>query len=158
MEVCENKMEYNNWKYYNYDLVLLIYDFIDEWVLSNIYIGVLGNYVLFNKNDIFNIYELVNCFVFFYGNVVYMYDGKYMVIGSICWDCINLFVIGFKYQKKFIWLVGVGWNLDKEFFFKVLFINMMKLCFSYGIGGNIVKNFVFYMMVYYNNNIYVGGI
>ena len=68
MEVRENKTEYNNRKYYNYDPALLTYDLIDERVLSNTYTGVLGNYVSFNKNDISNIYELVNRFVSFYGN------------------------------------------------------------------------------------------
>ena len=65
MEVRENKTEYNNRKYYNYDPALLTYDLIDERVLSNTYTGVLGNYVSFNKNDISNIYELVNRFVSF---------------------------------------------------------------------------------------------
>ena len=49
MEVRENKTEYNNRKYYNYDPALLTYDLIDERVLSNTYTGVLGNYVSFNK-------------------------------------------------------------------------------------------------------------
>jgi TonB-linked SusC/RagA family outer membrane protein len=135
MEVRENKTEYNNRKYYNYDPALLTYDLIDERVLSNTYTGVLGNYVSFNKNDISNIYELVNRFVSFYGNAAYTYDGKYMVTGSIRWDRTNLFATGSKYQKKPIWSVGAGWNLDKESFFKVSFINMMKLRFSYGNGG-----------------------
>mgnify|MGYP000447111733 FL=1 len=127
-------------------------------MLSNTYTGVLGNYVSFNKNDISNIYELVNRFVSFYGNAAYTYDGKYMVTGSIRWDRTNLFATGSKYQKKPIWSVGAGWNLDKESFFKVSFINMMKLRFSYGIGGNIAKNSAPYMTAYYNNNTHVGGI
>ena len=35
---------------------------------------------------------------------------------------------------------------------------MMKLRFSYGIGGNIAKNSAPYMTAYYNNNTHVGGI
>ena len=127
-------------------------------MLRNTYTGVLGNYVSFNKNDISNIYELVNRFVSFYGNAAYTYDGKYMVTGSIRWDRTNLFATGSKYQKKPIWSVGAGWNLDKESFFKVSFINMMKLRFSCGIGGNIAKNSAPYMTAYYNNNTHVGGI
>ena len=126
MEVRENKTEYNNRKYYNYDPALLTYDLIDERVLSNTYTGVLGNYVSFNKNDISNIYELVNRFVSFYGNAAYTYDGKYMVTGSIRWDRTNLFATGSKYQKKPIWSVGAGWNLDKESFFKVLENNLVN--------------------------------
>lgn len=40
-----------------------------------------------------------------------------MVTGSIRWDRTNLFATGSKYQKKPIWSVGAGWNLDKESFF-----------------------------------------
>ena len=42
MEVRENKTEYNNRKYYNYDPALLTYDLIDERVLSNTYTGDFG--------------------------------------------------------------------------------------------------------------------
>lgn len=158
MEIRENKTEYNNRKYYNYDPALLTYDLIDERVLSNTYTGVLGSYVSFSKNDISSIYELVNRFVSFYGNAAYTYDSKYMVTGSIRWDRTNLFATGSKYQKKPIWSVGAAWNVDKESFFEVPFVNMMKFRFSYGIGGNIAKNSAPYMTAYYNNNTHVGGI
>ena len=58
-------------------------------IRDSTYTGVLGNYVSFNKNDIANIYELVNRFVSFYGNAAYTYDGKYMVTGSIRWARTN---------------------------------------------------------------------
>lgn len=41
-----------------------------------------------------------------------------MVTGSIRWDRTNLFATGSKFQKKPIWSVGAGWNLDKESFLK----------------------------------------
>ncbi len=81
-----------------------------------------------------------------------------MVTGSIRWDRTNLFATGSKYQKKPIWSVGAAWNVDKESFFEVPFVNMMKFRFSYGIGGNIAKNSAPYMTAYYNNNTHVGGI
>lgn len=158
MEIRENKTEYNSRTYYNYDPDLLTYDLIDERVLSNTYTGVLGSYVSFNKNNISNIYELVNRYVSFYGNAAYTYAGKYMATGSIRWDRTNLFATGSKYQRKPIWSVGAGWNIDKEAFFHVPFVNMMKLRFSYGIGGNIAKNSAPYMTAYYSNNTHVGGI
>lgn len=158
MEIRENKTEYANRTYYNYDPDLLTYDLIDERSLSNIYNGVLGDWVSFDKNDLSNIYELTNRFVSFYGNAAYTYDGKYMVTGSIRWDRTNLFATGSKYQKKPIWSAGAGWNIDKETFFQVPFVNMLKLRFSYGIGGNIAKNSAPYMTAWYGNNTHVGGI
>ncbi len=158
MEVREGKSEYNNRSYYNYDPDLLTYDLIDERVLSNTYTGVLGNWVSFDKNSISKIYELTNRFVSFYGNAAYTYKDRYMATGSIRWDRTNLFATGSKYQKKPIWSIGAGWNIDREEFFRLPWVNMMKLRFSYGIGGNIAKDSAPYMTAYYNNNIHVGGI
>lgn len=81
-----------------------------------------------------------------------------MVSGSIRWDKTNLFSTGSKYQKRPIWSVGAGWNIDKEKFFHVSWVNMLKLRASYGIGGNIAKNSAPYMIAYYSNNNQVGGI
>ena len=101
---------------------------------------------------------LINRYVSVYSNAAYTYDGKYMVSGSIRWDKTNLFSTGSKYQKRPIWSVGAGWNVDREKFFHVSWVNMLKLRASYGIGGNIAKNSAPYMIAYYSNNNQVGGI
>ena len=101
----------------------------------------------------------VNRYVSFYGNAAYTYDGRYTVSGSIRWDKTNLFSTGSKYQKRPIWSVGAGWNIDREEFMQGAdWVDMLKLRFSYGIGGNIAKNSAPYMTAYFGSNQHVGGI
>mgnify|MGYP000853793549 FL=1 len=155
-ETRENKLEYNRRHLYDYDPDLLTYSLINEQLLSKT--SGLWGWASFSKNDVFVTQELVNRYVSFYGNAAYTYAGKYMVTGSIRWDRTNLFATGSKYQNKPIWSAGAGWNIDKEDFFEVDFVDMLKLRTSYGIGGNIAKDSAPYMTAYYSSNIHVGGI
>lgn len=155
-EVRESKLEYDNNTLYNYDPDLLTYSLVDAVALNSI--QRVWGWATFSQNDQRKIYELVNRFVSFYGNAAYTYDGRYTVSGSIRWDRTNLFATGSKYQRHPIWSAGAAWNIDKEPFFHVPFVDMLKLRFSYGIGGNIAKNSAPYMTAYYSNNNNVGGI
>ena len=116
-ETRENKMEYNDRTLYNYDPQLLTYSMINAGQLSN-FNGQWG-YASFSQQKFAYIRELVNRYVSVYSNAAYTYDGKYMVSGSIRWDKTNLFSTGSKYQKRPIWSVGAGWNIDREAFFNV---------------------------------------
>lgn len=156
MEVRENKINFNSQSLYDYDPDLLTFSLINEHALSTT--SGLWGWASFGKNDVSAIQELINRYVSVYGNAAYTYAGKYMATGSIRWDRTNLFATSSKYQKKPIWSVGAGWNIDKESFFQVPFVNMLKLRASYGIGGNIAKDSAPYMTAYYNSNIQVGGI
>ena len=92
--------------------------------------------------------ELTNRYVSFYSNAAYTYDGKYTVTGSIRWDKTNLFATGSKNQKRPIWSVGGAWNVNREKFIQDIdWINMLKLRFSYGIGGNIAKDSAYHQTV-----------
>ena len=155
-ETRENKMDFANQTLYNYDPELLTYALIDANALSAIR-GQWG-WASFGQNDVSFIRELVNRYVSFYSNAAYTFDNKYTVSGSIRWDKTNLFATGSKLQKKPIWSVGAGWNIDKEPFFNVSWINMLKLRTSYGIGGNIAKDSAPYMTAMYSSNNHVGGI
>ena len=155
-ETRENKMDYSDRTLYNYDPQLLTYSLIDANQLSN-FRGQWG-YASFYQNNFAYIRQLVNRYVSVYSNAAYTYDGKYTLSGSIRWDKTNLFSTGSKYQKRPIWSVGAGWNIDKEKFFNVSWVNMLKFRASYGIGGNIAKNSAPYMIASYSNNNQVGGI
>lgn len=156
-ETRENKNNYDNRTLYNYDPDLLTYSLIDQASLSTM--GSIWGWGSFGINNTAYIRELTNRYVSFYGNAAYTYDGKYTVTGSIRWDKTNLFATGSKYQKRPIWSVGAAWNINREkFMHDVDWVNMLKLRFSYGIGGNIAKNSAPYMTAYYNNNMHVGGI
>lgn len=155
-ETKENKMDYDNNTLYNYDPDLLTYDLIDAASLNSA--TKVWGYANFTQNDQRKIYQLVNRYVSVYGNAAYNYDDRYTVSGSLRWDRTNLFATGSKYQNRPIWSVGGSWNINKEKFFNLPAVNMLKLRLSYGIGGNIAKNSAPYMTAYYSNNNNVGGI
>lgn len=155
-ETRENKMNYISNTFYNYDPDLLSFSMIDANQLSTTR-GLWG-WGYFSSSDVAFIRELVNRYVSFYGNASYTYDGKYTFSGSIRWDKTNLFSTGSKYQNKPIWSVGGGWNIYREKFFDVSWVDMLKLRASYGIGGNIAKDSAPYMTAYYTSNTNVGGI
>jgi TonB-linked SusC/RagA family outer membrane protein len=154
-EVRRTVLDYDNNTLYNYDPDMLSYSLIDASTLASIY-GLLGGYG-FSQRNVNYTRNSDNRFISFYGNASYTYDDKYMATGSIRWDRSNLWGTSSKYQNKPIWSFGAGWNIDKESFFKVSWINRLKLRFSYGLGGNIAKDAAPYMTATYAQNNNVGA-
>lgn len=153
-EVRHSKLEYANQTLYGYNPDMLTFALIDAANLTSTQYLLDGG---FENRDIAFRRESVNRFVSFYGNAAYTFDGKYMATGSLRWDRSNLWGTSSKYQNKPIWSVGAAWNINKESFFKVNWVDMLKLRVSYGIGGNIAKNSAPYMTAYYSPNNNVGG-
>lgn len=155
-ETRENKLDYDDRTLYNFDPDLLTYTMIDANTLNKLQ-GLWG-WASFTQNDVASVRQLINRYVSVYSNAAYTFNDKYALTGSIRWDKTNLFSTGSKYQKKPIWSVGAAWNIDRESFINLDWLNMLKLRTSYGIGGNIAKDSAPYMTAYYSNNTHVGGI
>ena len=86
-----------------------------------------------------SIYARVRRLISAFANVAYTFNDKYTITASIKGDQSNR--IGANAQKtNYLWAVGGGWNVTKEKFFKVKFINYLKLRGSYGVSGNIHEN------------------
>ncbi|WP_303919200.1 SusC/RagA family TonB-linked outer membrane protein [Draconibacterium sediminis] len=155
-ETRNSKLEYRGNTLYNYDADILSFTPVDQKSLTSFYGSLLGGSSVSNS-DFAVIRELVNRFVSFYGNAGYTYDGKYTATGSLRWDRSNLWGTDNKYQNKPTWSAGASWNVSKEDFFQLSSVDMLKLRFSYGIGGNIAKNSAPYMTAYYFPSSTVGG-
>ena len=154
-EIRQGKLDYSNQTLYNYDPDMLTFSLIDASALSKIS-GLMGGYSFSQNNIAYDRYS-DNRFVSFYGNAAYSYDSRYMFSSSIRWDRSDLWGTNSKYQNKPIWSVGGGWNINRESFFKLSWVDRLKLRFSYGIGGNIAKNAAPYMTASYSQNNNVGG-
>lgn len=76
------------------------------------------------RNTLFSLATLVS----------YDYDGRYLLTGSIRRDGSSRFGSNNKYGV--FWSASAAWNIAKESFFKVDFINDLKLRGSYGLTGN----------------------
>ena len=92
-----------------------------------------------NFNDAIS--ENTNRYFSAYGNMSYDFDNKYVVTGSMRLDQSNLFGTDPKYRYKPFWSVGAKWNIQKEDFFDVDFIDRLALRVTHGINGNIANNY-----------------
>lgn len=76
------------------------------------------------RNTLFSIAALVS----------YDYDGRYLLTGSIRRDGSSRFGANNKYGV--FWSASAAWNIAKESFFNIDFVNDLKIRGSYGLTGN----------------------
>jgi len=153
-EVRHSLMSFEQNTVYGYDPALKSWQNYNASDLEYFYDAILGAAQL-NTNTTSR--ELLNRFVSIYSNASYTYDDKYVLSGSIRWDRSNLWGTNSKYQNKPLWSVGGSWNIHKEKFFHVDFVDMLKLRASYGIGGNIGRNTAPYLVASYYASTLVNG-
>jgi TonB-linked SusC/RagA family outer membrane protein len=153
-EARHSKLEYKDNTLYGYDPDMLSFTPVDQNTLINTS-GITGGNM--TSNDFAVKHESTRRFVSVYGNTGYTFDDKYTATGSLRWDRSDLWGTDNKYQNKPIWSLGASWNISKEKFFQTSWVDMLKLRFSYGIGGNIVKDAAPYMTAHYNTSSTVGG-
>ena len=156
-EIRNNHFTRTNQTLHNYDPMVLTYDMLAPGISSGG--GVLGSYAQFDqRSDVYGIFDQVRRYVSLYGNAGYAYKDTYLLSGSVRYDRSNLWGTSSKYQNKPIWSLGAGWNVDREDFFDVEWIDQLKIRTSYGIGGNIAQDVSPYLTTYYSLNPNVGGI
>jgi TonB-linked SusC/RagA family outer membrane protein len=75
-----------------------------------------------------------------FANAAYTYDGRYTLSGSARVDGSNYF--GLKTNQKYVplWSVGGLWSIDKEKFYELEWLPVLKLRASYGYNGNLDKS------------------
>lgn len=72
----------------------------------------------------------------YFGSVVYTYDNRYTLSGSLRIDESNLFGVSSKYRRNPIWAFGANWNVANESFFSSKVITALMLRASLGLTGN----------------------
>lgn len=155
-ETRHTKIEFTSNNLYNYDPDMLSYTAVNGNALSSVSSILGGN--TWSNNNMTTQREIVNRFVSIYGNAGYTYDERYTATASLRWDRSNLWGTNSKYQNKPLWSVGGSWNIYRESFFDISWVNALKARGSYGIGGNIAKDSAPYMTARYANNYNVGGL
>ncbi|MEG2340689.1 MAG: SusC/RagA family TonB-linked outer membrane protein [Odoribacter sp.] len=86
-------------------------------------------------NEFDNFSDVEDRFVAFFGNLSYLLDGKYSLTGSARIDQSNLFGTDPKYRYTPLWSVGAGWDISKENFFSVDWVDRLHFRTTYGING-----------------------
>ncbi|QZT36440.1 SusC/RagA family TonB-linked outer membrane protein [Halosquirtibacter xylanolyticus] len=99
-----------------------------------------------------------NAYVSYFGTFSYSFDRRYSLFGSIRTDASNIF--GKNTNDLFVplWAMGAAWNIDKEAFYNLDFMNKAKLRLSYGLQGNIDKSTAPTLVGEWNQHNILGGL
>ncbi len=71
-----------------------------------------------------------------FGNAAYTHDDKYTLSASVRSDGANFITNDPKYRYNPFWSAGGSWQIWKESFFKVKFVDRLTLRVTYGYNGN----------------------
>jgi TonB-linked SusC/RagA family outer membrane protein len=121
---------------YNYDDDLQSWSPINQIVLLNGVIGQSGSNTTYDATQYDKFSYLNTREVSFYATGTYTYDDKYTLQGSLRFDESNLFGVDPKSRRTPLWSVGGAWDVSKEKFFHIDFINLVKLRAAVGLTGN----------------------
>ncbi|MBE9598011.1 SusC/RagA family TonB-linked outer membrane protein [Pedobacter sp. MC2016-24] len=98
------------------------------------------------------IYGYTSRYVSYYMLGSYSYDDQYILNVSGRRDGANLFGALANDKIKPLWSAGLGWNISKAGFFKISWINLLRLRSSYGFQGNTYDSGTAYLTGIYSVN------
>jgi len=95
--------------------------------------------------------------VSYYSNAAYTWKDRYTFSGSARFDQSNL--LGVKTNQKGVplWSIGSSWSVDKESFYKVTWLPVLKVRASYGYNGNLDKSLSAYTTAVYAQSLAASG-
>lgn len=82
----------------------------------------------------------INRFISYYSNAEYTYNDIYTISGSVRTDASNYFGVNANQKKVPLWSTGLSWSIDKEKFYNLNWLPVLKLRSSYGYQGNLDKS------------------
>ncbi len=119
---------------------------VNEENATDVDINPLGNFpaLPFNfstripQNNIQN--QIIDRYISLFTNLGYSFKERYQFTLSARKDASNLFGVDANQQTVPLWSVGTNWQLHKEPWFKLSWVNTLKLRATYGVSGNIDKS------------------
>lgn len=76
----------------------------------------------------------------YFANASYSYKTRYIVSASWRWDGSNLFGVKANQKGTPLWSVGSSWDLSKETWFDLNFVEHLRIRGTYGSAGNVNKS------------------
>lgn len=92
-----------------------------------------------------------NEFISYFGNAAYTLNGKYTMSGSARLDQSNIWGINTNQKGVPLWSVGLGWDIDREGFYKWDWLPLLKLKATYGYNGNLDPSLSGKLVITYGN-------
>jgi hypothetical protein len=110
-----------------------------------------GEYLYLTPQD--NTYgittDLLNRFRSYFGNAAYTYKNRYTVSASGRIDGSNLFGVNTNQKSVPLWSTGIKWDVDREGFYHIDWLPILKLRATYGYNGNLNNTLTAYTTAQY---------
>lgn len=134
-EFSETKFHGSSNRFYGYNKETGAYaSSIDYTSSFPLYIATSGNQKVPNNNLLFS--ETVNRFVSLLSSASYIYNSRYTLYASARKDGANVFGVNTNRKWKPLWSIGTSWDISKENFFDIKWMQMIRFRTSYGFAGN----------------------
>lgn len=127
----------NGYRYYGYTEDPLSYGNVD---FRNLYPTYITGYYQQIPNAPSISPTTNNRFVSLYANASYTYKTRYILNASARKDASNIFGLSTNDKWNPLWSTGIGWDISREAFYRVNWLNYLKIRASYGYSGNIDVN------------------
>ncbi|RHR76083.1 SusC/RagA family TonB-linked outer membrane protein [Odoribacter sp. AF15-53] len=150
-ETRESKGKYIYTRVWGYDDEVQGYTAVNNKELTQFWNGLMWSSI--SEWDFFRKSETRNRFVSFFGNVMYTFNNRYDITGSIRWDLSDLFGKKKKYLYKPLWSVGAAWTISNEkFMHGITWLDRLRVRATYGINGNVARGVSPYLVAEYQLN------
>lgn len=98
----------------------------------------------------------VDRFRSYFANAAYTYNKKYTLSLSGRIDQSNLFGVNANQRSNPLWSAGAKWDIDKESFYNLDFLPVLKLKATYGYSGNIDQTTTAFATANFTSTTYTG--
>ncbi|MBS1563636.1 MAG: TonB-dependent receptor, partial [Bacteroidetes bacterium] len=95
-------------------------------------------------------FSTIDHYLSYYSNGVYTLKHRYILSGSIRRDEANIFGVSTNQKGVPLWSAGAAWVMSKEDFYRIDWLNYLKLRASYGYNGNVDRSLSSYTTIVIN--------
>ncbi|MBB6131714.1 SusC/RagA family TonB-linked outer membrane protein [Mucilaginibacter lappiensis] len=88
----------------------------------------------------------------YFGNVAYTYNNKYTISASARVDGSNYFGVSTNLKSVPLWSIGGKWDIDKEKFYNLGWLPVLRVRSTYGYNGNLNRNITGITTFLYRSN------
>lgn len=88
-------------------------------------------------------------FLSYYTNSSILFKDKYLFTGSLRWDASNLFGVKTNQKGTPLWSLGLAYDVSKESFYKLDWLDKLKLRSTFGFNGNVNNQASSFITAYY---------
>ncbi len=135
-EVTNTNINSNGSRLFGYNEDILSFsnvDYVNQYpIYDNLISGTDG--FIPNNNSITDRLKRV---VSLYGNASYTFSNKYTFFGSARRDAANIFGVNANQKWNPLWSIGGSWTLSNEKFYKINWLDYLKIRVTHGYSGNI---------------------